>query len=379
MAFSLFAFALALLTKETTAALLPFFVVLEFYFKSKKGEAFSWFFIAATFAITAVYSAVRLYLTFGIGSGLVGDKVVHWAGWISYFPTYIRLLLFPLGQSIYYPFPGECIYYPEKIQPTPLLIGSAVIIFLIFLLIKQFWRKNYLIASFLLLAALSFLPEFVFLIVDVVVEYRLYLPLAALCIAGAAALARVSRPQVLLAAKYGTAATALVFSILAFTRAGVWASEESVWKDAVMKYPRLEKPHCILGLYYNRVQEYGKAFEEFEIERSLDPANATVYHNLGVTYTGLRLFPEAERSFLKALSLDSYYDLYHDLEVLYILEGKDEEAMRNYTVMAEKYPDQDVVNDVSGLAVKLGRPDLAQAFRRGSLNEKIPDSPGNPR
>ena len=41
--------------------------------------------------------------------------------------------------------------------------------------------------------------------------------------------------------------------------------------------------------------------------------------------------------------------------------------MQNYAVMAEKYPDQDVLDDVSGVALKLGRPDLAQAFRRVPL------------
>jgi tetratricopeptide (TPR) repeat protein len=366
-ALSLAAFALALLTKETAAALLPFFFAMELYFKTKKGKAFSWSFTAAAFAITAVYSAVRLYLAFGTGSEMAGDKVVHWAGWISAFPTYIRLLLFPFWQSIYYPYPGESLYYPQTIQTVPLLFGSVVIIFLIFLLVRQFLRKNYLMASFLLLAALSFLPEFVFLIVDVVVEYRLYLPLAALCIAGAAALARVSRPRLLEMAKYGTAAAALVFSILAFTRAGVWASEESVWKDAAMKYPKLMLPHMNLGHYYDGVKDFRAALEELQVASSVSPSDARIYYDTGVTYMGLGLFPQAENAFSLAVSLDASYARYRALETVYIIEGKDEKALQNYALMAEKYPDHDVLDDVSGVALKLGRADLAQAFRRVPL------------
>ena len=205
---------------------MPFFVAMEFYFKTKKGKAFSWFFIAAAFTITAVYSVVRLYLTFGIGKGQAGDNIVHWAGWISAFPTYIRLLLFPFGQSIYYPFPGESIYYPQEFQTVPLLFGSAVDYLFNFPVDTAVPRKNYLIGSFLLLAALSFLPEFVFMVTDLVVEYRLYLPLAALCIAGAAALARVSRRKSSQWLNTVSAAATTVFLILSSMRAGVWASEE---------------------------------------------------------------------------------------------------------------------------------------------------------
>jgi protein O-mannosyl-transferase len=357
-ALSLAALSLALLTKATAAALLPFFVAMELYFKKKKGKAFSRFFIAAAFAMTAVYSAVRLYLAFGVGNGLAGDKAVHWAGWISAFPTYIRLLLFPFWQSIYYPFPGESIYYPQTIHTVPLLFGGAVIIFLIFLIVRQFLRRNYLIASFLLLAALSFLPEFVFLIVDVVVEYRLYLPLAALCIAGAAALAGVSRPRVLSAAKYGTAAAVLVFSILAFTRAGVWASEESVWKDAAMKYPKLMLPHMNLGHYYDGVKDFRAALSELQAARSVSPSDARIYYDTGVTYLGLGLLPQAENEFSRAVSLDGSYARYRALETIYIIEGKDKEAVQNCALMAEKYPDHDVFGDVSGIASKLGRVSL---------------------
>jgi tetratricopeptide (TPR) repeat protein len=366
-ALSLAAFALALLTKETAAALLPFFFAMELYFKTKKGKAFSWFFTAAAFAITAVYSTVRLYLAFGTGSEMAGDKVVHWAGWISSFPTYIRLLLFPLSQSFYYPYPGESIYYPEKIQTVPLLFGGAVLIFLIFLLVKQFLRKNYLVASFLLLAALSFLPEFVFMVRDLVVEYRLYLPLAAFCIAGAAALASVSRPRVLAAAKYGIAAAVAVFIILSSLRAGVWASEGSLWEDAVMKYPRLEVPHLYMGIYYNGVKNFQGAMEELQIALSANSSDSRIYYYIGVSYMGLGLFPQAESEVLKAISLNDNYAMYHDLEVLYIIDGKDDKALQNYALMAEKYPDHDVLDDVSGIALKLGRADLAQAFRRVSL------------
>ncbi len=183
MASSLLAFALALLTKETAAALLPFFFVLEFYFKKKKGIAFSWSFMAALTAMTAAYAAVRFYLVFGTGNSPEGDYINHWIAWISYFPNYIRLLLFPSGQSIEYP-------HATKILPVPLLTGIAVIAFLLFLLGREFRRKNYLTAGIFDHGPLSpLLPEAQFPMVwDLLMDYRLYLPLAAICVAGAGTL-----------------------------------------------------------------------------------------------------------------------------------------------------------------------------------------------
>ncbi|MHB8174852.1 MAG: ArnT family glycosyltransferase, partial [Nitrospirota bacterium] len=99
---SFIALALALLTKETAAALLPFFFVLEYYFRKKKGGVSLRFLVAAT-AMTVVYTVYRLYLVAGSSKGVKMDYIGHWAGWISRFPSYIRLLLVPFSESIEHP------------------------------------------------------------------------------------------------------------------------------------------------------------------------------------------------------------------------------------------------------------------------------------
>ncbi len=362
---SLLALALALLTKETAAALLPFFFVLEYYFREKTAR-FSWPFLAAVTAITGVYTACRLYLVFGSGTGIKMDYMDHWAGWISRFPSYIRLLVVPFSQSIEHP-------EADKIININLFIGMAIIALSIFLILRQFRRKNYLIAGLLLLAALSFLPEFLFpQIWDLVVDYRLYLPLAAFCIAGAAALARMSAPRAVMTAKYGIAAASAIFLALSFFRAGAWASEKRLWGDAEAKYPTLVRPHNELGIYYLKQGRFDKARSEFETVLSLDPSFVKAYDNLGADYIRMGKFSKARDVLLKGLTLGNLYSMRFNLETVYIKDGDGNAAMQNYEATRDGFPNYAVLRDFTDTALRFGRPDLAKAFARDALRQKNP-------
>ena len=365
IAISLLALASALLTKETAAALLPFFFVLEYYFRKKKNARISWAFPVLATLMTVVYTVYRFYLIFGSDNGVKSDYIGHWARWISRFPSYIRLLVIPFSQSIEHP-------EADKIINIYLFIGMAVIAISIFLILRQFRRKNYLIAAFLLLAALSFLPEFCFPIWDLVVDYRLYLPLAAFCIAGAAALARISAPRAVMTAKYGVVAASAIFLALSFFRAGAWASEKSLWGDAEAKYPTLVRPHNELGIYYLKRGRFDKARMEFEIVLSLDPSFVKAYDNLGADYIRMGNFPKARTALLRGLTLVNLYSMRFNLETVYIKEGDDKAAMRNFAATRDGFPTHNVLRDFADIAVRLHRPDLAHAFAEAAAGQRNP-------
>ncbi len=368
VAVSLVALALALLTKETAAALLPFFFALEYYFRKKKSARISRAFPVLATVMTVIYTVYRFYLIFGSGKGAksdYSDYVGHWAGWISRFPSYIRLLVVPFSQSIEHPEAG-------KLINIHLFIGIAVIAVSLFLIFRQFRRGNYLVAALLLLAALSFLPEFCYTIWDLVVDYRLYLPLAAFCIAGAAALARLSGPRAVMAAKYGAAVAAAMFLVLSFSRAGAWASDKSLWGDAEAKYPMLARPHNELGIYYLKHGRFDKARMEFETVLSLNPSFVKAYDNLGADYICMGNFSKAQEVLSRGLALANLYSMRFNLETAYINEGNSGAAMRNFAATRDRFPGQEVLRDFTNTAVRLGRPDLARAFAEAAAGQRNP-------
>ncbi len=365
IALSILSLALSLFTKETAAALLPFFFVLEYYFLKKKSAGIFWPFLASATVITVVFTVYRLSLVFGGGSGIPNDYFGHWVGWISRFPSYIRLLVVPFSQSIEHPEAGKSIN-------INLFIGIAVIAVSLFMILRQFRRGNYLIAGILLLAALSFLPEFFFPLWDLVVDYRLYLPLAAFCIAGAAALARLSGPRAIMTAKSAVAAASLIFLFLSFSRAGAWASEKSLWGDAAAKYPTLVRPHNELGVYYLKHGQFDKARIEFETVLSLDPSFVKAYDNLGADYIRMGKFSRAQDVLLNGLSYSNLYSMRFNLETTYIKEKNDSAAIRNFEAARKGFPNHEVLRDFTNTALILGRPDLAQAFAEKASGQKNP-------
>ncbi|MHB8174494.1 MAG: tetratricopeptide repeat protein, partial [Nitrospirota bacterium] len=144
------------------------------------------------------------------------------------------------------------------------------------------------------------------------------------------------------------------------------------WGDAETKYPTLVRPHNELGVYYLKQNQFEKARKEFETVLLLDPFYVKAYDNLGADYIRMGNFPKAESVLLRGLFLKNYYSMRFNLETVYIKEGKDKKALQNYLVTAEGFPDHGVLHDFTDTALKLGRPDLAQAFARESVKQKNP-------
>ena len=88
-------------------------------------------------------------------------------------------------------------------------------------------------------AFLALLPSALVPLNVLVNEHRLYLPMAALAVAGGSLFA-AERRHLLAAA--GACLVTLVF--LTAQRNAVWVDEESVWSDAVVKGPLMTRPPC---------------------------------------------------------------------------------------------------------------------------------------
>ncbi len=82
------------------------------------------------------------------------------------------------------------------------------------------------------------------------------------------------------------------------------ASAEAV-KKALVLTPNLPLAHFMLGEFYLFKSDADQALKEFEQERQLNPANASVYDRLGDVYTRTGQYLQAQEALAKAIALDT--------------------------------------------------------------------------
>ncbi len=76
-------------------------------------------------------------------------------------------------------------------------------------------------------------------------------------------------------------------------------------KKALQLVPNLPLAHFMLGEFYLFKSDTEQALREFEQEREINPANASVYDRLGDVYTRSGKYQEAQQALAKAISLDT--------------------------------------------------------------------------
>ena len=351
-------YALALLTKETAPALLPLFIFLEFYYRKKRGVAYSRALIITAALLTAVYMAARF--SFIAESGSLrndGGFMDHWLGYTAVLPSYLRLLFLPASQSVEYP-------VPDIISPSTVAGGAALLLLFLAVIILLLKRGKHLPAALLLLAGLPLLPEFVFPVYDLIVEYRLYLTVGAMCLLGAVLMEGWNKTKSV-PFKAAMAAIATAFFLLSSFRAGVWASGKTLWGNAAAKYPNLARPHNNLGTYYAERKQFGKARGEFEKAVLLKPDYADAYIDLGNIYAEEGNYADAEAMLQKGISLNPEdFDSYFNLGLLYLKEGDEAGAFKTYVEMDKRFPDRNVLPNAARLSAAFKRERLSQALIR---------------
>lgn len=142
--------------------------------------------------------------------------------------TYIRLVLWPTGFSIYHGFPILGLLEPRTLLSLALLLLIALSGFLIRK--KQPWIAFGIFWFFLTLSVeSSFLP-----IHHLIFEHRMYLPMAGVCLTFATLLSQVLKNQKI----FATLLTILVITLstLTYRRNFVWRTSKSLWEDTESKY-----------------------------------------------------------------------------------------------------------------------------------------------
>ena len=372
----------AVSTKEHTVVLPVILLLIDYFWNpgfSFDGIRRNWKLYAPILAggALAAWSVARLLNS----APTAGFRVIG-LPWHDYFYTqwralwvYFRLFVLPFGQSADYNYP---------IVRTPFdpwaLAGLAGL--LILLASAIFFRKRYPLACFGFLTALVlFAPtSSVVPIMDAVTERRLYLPMLGLVLVAVELLRRWrAQRQVVV----GTAVAVLaVLAFLCYQRNEVWASNVTLWEDAVTKSPRNWRAHFQLGVAYYQQNRCDVAAREYETAAGLGKPDDRLYVDWANAEDCLGRPEEALEKLRMAVKIERRSVAFSQMAMIYGKQGKDAEALAAIATALELNPQEDMAyfyrgnlrirsGDLAGAAADYGKaleinPDNEQA-RRGLI------------
>ena len=213
--------------------------------------------------------------------------------------TYLRLLIFPVNQTIDYDYPISRNFWEPQV-----FYSLGIIIFVIIIAVKQLKKRPLFAFGMAIFFITLVIESSIFPIKDVIFEHRLYLPSVGFILAASTLMMRIKNQYHF----YGIAILLLItLSYMTFKRNYIWLSEYNLWTDAVLKSPKKARVHYNLGVASYGINKYEEAKKELQTTIELDPFYSDVYSNLGTIYIGEKKFDQALFIYQKGLE-KNYYD-----------------------------------------------------------------------
>ncbi len=211
------------------------------------------------------------------------------------------------------------------LQPFPALNLRALLglIFVVAVLITAFItshrRSLRPIAFGLLWFLIASIPTSVYRLSEVENDHRMYLPFVGLVLAATWAAALLieqlaARANPTIVHRAASVAVLLLLTACAYgtrQRNEVWHTEETLWLDDVQKSPHNGRGLMNYGLTQMEKGNYPTALDYFQRALVYTPNYSTLEINLGIVNGAINDEPEAERHFLRAISLAPNDDQTH--------------------------------------------------------------------
>jgi Tfp pilus assembly protein PilF len=330
--------------------------------------------------------------------------------------TYLRLLVLPINQNLDYDYPIARALFE---LPTLLsFMGYLGLWAAGILLVKKRPMVSFGVLWFVVtLVPISFAVAFMGLrLGNPIFEHRAYLPSAGAIVAAVWGLVVLTEKSEALrkGAVSLLVALAVVFSIAAYVRNGVWRSEVSLWSDVVEKAPNNAMAYGNLGAAYSTEGRYDlavkyfrlqmrlhkerghykrgpisgrerpeagadpkslhgrdvkTAIEYFETAIDMDPGNAAAHNNLGMLYRKEGRTDKAIEHYEAALGLEPDNAEFHtNLANAYDIEGRTDKAIEHYKEAIRLMPEYALAHYNLGIAyINKGQPDKAREELRRAL------------
>ncbi len=301
-----------------------------------------------------------LWLVAGTGwnrGGTAGFNVgiSPWAYWFTQFAAVVRYL-----QLAVWPHPlvfeyGTFWMGPADAAPYALLVVPLAAATLVALWRRPVW--GFLGAWFFaILAPTSLVPGSI----QMIVEHRMYLPLAAvIALIVGAVVARLGRHSMAI-----FLALAVVAGVLTERRNRVYQSDLSLWQDTVAKSPGSAIAQSSLGTAYFARGRFQEAMHQFEVSRQIDPDLASNHFNLGLLLARMNRLSEAAAEFTRSFQINTrLYPAHYQLGLVLLEMHRPQEALAHFSEALRLMPTLAPAEYECGVALfKLGRP--AEAIPR---------------
>jgi Tfp pilus assembly protein PilF len=213
----------------------------------------------------------------------VGDRPTHTQ--LQYFITqfwvlltYIRLMLFPIGQNADY----DLAVLTSFFDPRALLgIGVYVSLWcgavIAFVKEKRFISFAVVLFLVLLLVESSCIP-----LREIIAEHRLYLPILGFSLLVSMILVRIIKNKKILSVIFILIIS--VFVVLTYQRNLVWQDQLTFWTDVIKKSPNKARAYVNRGTIYSQHGKFKEAFDDFTVAIENDPEHAAAHFNIAKIY-----------------------------------------------------------------------------------------------
>lgn len=350
-------FLLALGCKENVVTLIPSLLLIELLFFETK-DRFSQTTRAVLIATNIVFILAAIYylvshnylhaLTASIGSRPFSllERLLSQPSILLF---YLSLLLYPSPErlSIDHSFPlSTSLLHPWTTLPA--LLG--IIALLVFAVLQR--RKTPLLSFALLFFFVNHLVESTIIPLELIFEHRNYLPSFFLFLPVAAGIhwaikRSASSSRLVHSALIGLIPLLLIaIGLGTYSRNQAWATEESLWADALTKAPNNARPYAKLGEIYGWQKE--KTPENLQtavalLHKALDRESprtsfkAAIVGNIGKVYANYDLLDQAVKYYNQSLEMNpDFINSRFDLAEALTLQGNFTQALEQVNKVIDK-------------------------------------------
>ena len=242
-------------------------------------------------------------------------RLVYLATEFRVIATYLRLLLFPVGQRLDYDYPLYTSFFNIEV-----LLSVALLCILFGIAVYSLRRSCRCDGNkSILLRVIAFgifwffvslmIESSIIPIIDVIFEHRMYLPSVGLFMALAAFISLAAGadawipgwPQKRIVA--GVAFMLLLLAGTAFARNLLWCDELAFWEDNAVKSPGKARVFTNLGLVLEKKGNFDGAIAAYRRAVELDPKRTDALIDLGLIYTKKGWLDDALAQFKAALKI----------------------------------------------------------------------------